>query len=64
MNLTTVCLSGLLLLAGCSSLITEGSSAGAGIAGTAIANGITKNGAIAAGIGLGVQAVRTRGSAV
>jgi hypothetical protein len=47
----------LTLLGGCSSLITEGSSAGAGITGAAVATKITSNAAVAAGIGLGVQAV-------
>ena len=56
MNSIPFWLSALLSLCGCSSLITEGSSAGAGIAGTGIASAITNNGAVAAGIGLGVQA--------
>ena len=49
------------LLGGCSSLLTEGTSAAAGVGGAAIANGITSNGAVAAGIGLGVQALARAG---
>lgn len=44
-------------LAGCSSLLTEGAAAGAGIGGAGIANAITSNAAVTAGIGLGAQAV-------
>ena len=49
------------LLGGCSSLLTEGTSAAAGITGAAVANTITSNGAVAAGIGLGVQAAARAG---
>lgn len=49
-------LAGLTALGGCSSVITEGSAAGAGIAGTAIAGSLTNSASAAAGIGLGVQA--------
>lgn len=52
---------GLLGLGGCSSLLTEGSSATAGIAGAGLANAITKNGAVTAGIGLGVLAATSAG---
>jgi hypothetical protein len=48
---------GVMVLSGCSSLVTEGSSAGAGIAGAALANTVTKNAGVAAGIGIGVQAI-------
>ncbi|CAB3657089.1 hypothetical protein [Achromobacter pestifer] len=43
-------------LSGCSSLLSEGTGAAAGIAGTAIANKVTDNATVATGIGLGVQA--------
>lgn len=46
-----------LLLGGCSSLLTEGASAGAGVGGAAVASAITSNPAVTAGIGLGAQAV-------
>ena len=54
-------LAGLALLGGCSSLLTEGTSAAAGAGGAAIASGVTSNGAVAAGIGLGVQAIARAG---
>lgn len=41
---------------GCSSLLNEGTAAGAGVAGAAIAGAVTDNAAVATGIGLGVQA--------
>lgn len=41
---------------GCSSLLSEGTAAGAGIAGAAVAGAVTDNAAVATGIGLGVQA--------
>ena len=41
---------------GCSSLLSEGSATAAGVAGTAVAASVTKNAAVAAGIGLGVLA--------
>jgi uncharacterized protein YceK len=44
------------LLAGCSSVMSEGTVAGAGIAGGVIAGAVTDNAAAATGIGLGVQA--------
>ena len=54
----TLLLTGCLALGttGCSSLFSEGSATTAGVAGTAIAAGVTKNAAAAAGIGLGVLA--------
>lgn len=48
-------------LGGCTSLLTEGSSAGAGIAGAAIAHGVTRNAGVTTGIGLGVQAATRAG---
>ena len=49
------------LLSGCSSMLSESSSAAAGIAGVAIADSITDNAAVATGIGLGVQAATRAG---
>ena len=54
-------LCGVLGLTGCSSVLTEGSSAVAGIAGTALATQVTSNATVAAGIGLGVQAAARAG---
>lgn len=48
-------------LGGCSSLLTEGTAAGAGAAGAAIAHGVTKNAGVTTGIGLGVQAAANAG---
>lgn len=50
-----------LLLAGCGSLLTEGSSDLAGITGAGIAAGVTKDAAVAAAIGLGVRSVANEG---
>ncbi|MCB8881832.1 hypothetical protein ACELLULO517_16410 [Acidisoma cellulosilytica] len=46
----------LLALSGCGSVLTEGTSAGAGVAGAGIASAVTKNGSVTAAIGLGTQA--------
>lgn len=54
--LAVMALAALATLSGCSSLLSEGTGAGAGIAGTAIANKVTDNATVATGIGLGVQA--------
>jgi hypothetical protein len=51
----------LLASTGCSSIIEEGSSAGAGIAGASIAHGVTHNAGVITGIGLGVQAAARAG---
>src|SRR5580698_1062049 len=48
-------------LTGCSSLYSEGATAGAGIAGAAIASSITNNAAVATGIGLGAVAAARAG---
>jgi hypothetical protein len=48
-------------LGGCTSTLTEGTSAGAGIAGAAIAHGVTHNAGVTTGIGLGVQAAARAG---
>jgi hypothetical protein len=49
------------LLGGCSSVLTEGTAAGAGAAGAAIAHGVTHNAGVTTGIGLGVQAAARAG---
>jgi hypothetical protein len=54
-------LSPLLFLGGCSSLLTQSAGAGAGVGSAAIANAITTNGAVTAGIGLGAQAAAIAG---
>ncbi|MGN6666977.1 MAG: hypothetical protein ACTHKH_08430 [Trinickia sp.] len=48
-------------LSGCSSLYTESASAGAGIAGAALASKVTSNAAVATGIGLGAVAAAKAG---
>jgi hypothetical protein len=49
------------MLSGCNSLYSEGATAGAGIAGAAIAGSVTNNAAVATGIGLGVVAAARAG---
>ena len=49
------------LLAGRTSVATEATSAGAGIAGAAVAHGVTNNAGVTTGIGLGVQAAARAG---
>lgn len=44
------------LLSGCNSLYSEGATAGAGVAGAAVAAKVTNNAAVATGIGLGAVA--------
>jgi hypothetical protein len=51
----------LLLLPACSSLLTQSAGAGAGVGAAAIANAVTTNGAVTAGIGLGTQAAAIAG---
>jgi len=51
----------LLGLAGCGSVLTEGTSTAAGVAGAGIASTVTHNGTVTAAIGLGVQAVAASG---
>lgn len=48
-------------LTGCSSLLTEGSAAGAGVAGAGIAGALTKDASTTAAIGLGVNAAALAG---
>src|ERR1700739_4125450 len=49
------------LLGGCTSVLTEGTAAGAGAAGAAIAHGVTHNAGVTTGIGLGVEAAARAG---
>ncbi len=51
----------LLLLGGCSSLLTQGAGAGAGVSAASVSNARTTNRAITAGIGLGTQAAAIAG---
>jgi hypothetical protein len=48
-------------LCGCTSVATEATSAGAGVAGAAVAHGVTHNAGVVTGIGLGVQAAANAG---
>ena len=48
-------------LAGCGSVLSEGSSLVAGVAGAGIAGSVTKNAVVAAGIGLGTQSLAREG---
>ncbi|QSN62017.1 MULTISPECIES: hypothetical protein [unclassified Caballeronia] len=50
-----------LTLSGCNSLYSEGATAGAGIAGAAVAAKVTDNAAVATGIGLGAVAAARAG---
>ena len=56
-----VALAAILLVPGCGALITQSTSTGAGVAGAAIASGVTKNGTTTAAIGLGVQSIASAG---
>ena len=51
----------LTMLAGCTSLLTEGTAAGAGAAGAGISRAVTKDPGVVTGIGLGVQAAARAG---
>jgi hypothetical protein len=59
--LTWASLLALVLLGGCTSVLTEGTAAGAGAAGAAIAHGVTNNAGVTTGIGLGVEAAARAG---
>ena len=48
-------------LAGCGSLLTEGTATAAGIAGAGVAGAVTKNATVGAAIGLGVAAAANAG---
>lgn len=50
-----------LAVSGCTSIATEATSAGAGIAGASIAHSVTNNAGVTTGIGLGVQAAARAG---
>lgn len=50
-----------LLLSGCSSILAQGGAAGAGVAGASIAGAVTRDPAVTAGIGLGVNAAASAG---
>ena len=52
----------ILLLGGCSSVLTQGAGAAGGVAGASAANVFTNNGAITAGVGLGAQAAAIAGA--
>jgi hypothetical protein len=56
-----VILAGAIPLAGCGSVLTEGTATGAGIAGAGIAGAITRNATVGAAIGLGVGALADTG---
>ncbi|MCZ8406330.1 hypothetical protein O9649_00895 [Achromobacter dolens] len=49
------------LLSGCTSFLSQGTGAAAGIAGTTLANKVTRNASVATGIGLGVQSIAQAG---
>ncbi|XVK57806.1 hypothetical protein SFB74_27245 [Variovorax sp. W6] len=48
-------------LSGCSSLLLEGGSAGAGIAASAVSSAVTTNATVATGIGIGMQSIARAG---
>lgn len=54
-------LAGAAALSGCTSLLTEGSAAGAGVAGAGIAGALTNDASTTAAIGLGVNAAALAG---
>ncbi len=54
-------LAALLALSGCGSLLTEGTSTAAGVAGAAAGAAITKNATVAAAIGLGANSLASEG---
>lgn len=58
---TALPLVGLLALPGCQALLTETTSAAAGIGGASVAESVGANAALTTGIGLGVQAVGRAG---
>lgn len=60
-TLFALCAASGLALTGCSSLLSEGAAATAGVGGTAIAGKVTRNATVASGIGLGVLAAGAAG---
>jgi hypothetical protein len=66
LSIRATLLAGLLFslgLSGCGSVLTEGTAAGAGVAGAGIASAVTNNGTVTAAIGLGTQAAAATGLA-
>ncbi|PTB21652.1 hypothetical protein C9I57_06150 [Trinickia symbiotica] len=61
--LAVVACASVLALGGCNSIYTESANAGAGIAGAAAASKVTRNAAVATGIGLGAVAAARAGVA-
>ncbi len=59
--LLILCIASGLGLGGCTSLLSEGAATTAGVGGTAIAGAVTRNAAVASGIGLGVLAAGEAG---
>jgi hypothetical protein len=49
------------LLGGCTSVLNEGTAAGAGIASAGLTRGLTRNAGVVTGVGLGVQAAANAG---
>lgn len=60
-TLRAVLLCAIVPLAGCASLLTEGTADVAGVAGAGAASAVTKSGAAAAAIGLGVRSLAAEG---
>ncbi len=58
---TVIAAAAIVDLNGCSSMYSEGATAGAGIAGAAVASKVTSNAAVATGIGLGAVAAARAG---
>ncbi len=51
----------MLALSGCGSVLTQGTSDAAGVAGAGVASAVTSNGTVTAAIGLGVQSLAASG---
>ncbi len=60
--LLAFCAAGAVCLGGCTSLFSEGAATTAGVGGSAIAGAVTRNAAVASGIGLGVLAAGEAGA--
>lgn len=60
-SLRACLVSACLLVAGCSSVVTEGTSAGAGIVSGSVAGSVGANAGVATGIGIGIQAAARAG---
>ena len=59
--LLTLCAASVLGLTGCTSLLSETASTVAGVSGSAVAGSVTRNAAVASGIGFGVLAASQAG---